>query len=105
MKCAECKGACCESILALASDARMFSDDRRRWLELHATRAGDRLEFECRCTALTAAGRCSIYSTRPMMCVTYEAGGAACLETVRRRRTPEDYARIRDASDPERIHP
>jgi len=87
----------------LKADVRL-PDDERRWLELHAETSVLEMRFECRCTALTPEGRCGIYEARPMMCRTYRPGGADCLDTVRRRRTPEDFARIREAGDPERIH-
>jgi len=84
--------------------------DARRWVELHAARThatlreGRLLEFEVRCTKLTAEGRCGIYETRPMVCKTYRAGGPECLATVRARRTAAEYERIREDGDPERIH-
>jgi Fe-S-cluster containining protein len=109
VNCQACRGACCEEFTIPATDVRPPGPDERRWLELHATSqehilAPRELRFECRCTALTSEGRCSIYSMRPMVCVVYKAGGPDCLDTVRRRRTPEDYQRIREAGDPERIH-
>ncbi len=104
MNCETCAGACCEEFSLPGVDVRPPGPDERRWLELHGTRTGADVRFECRCTALTADGRCSIYSSRPMVCVTFEAGGKDCLDTVKRRRTPEQYAAIRGAGDPERIH-
>jgi Fe-S-cluster containining protein len=68
--------------------------DSSRWLSLHGTEVGDQLEFECRCTKLTPAGRCSIYETRPVVCQVYVAGGPECLATIRRRRTPEQAKQI-----------
>lgn len=79
--------------------------DEWRWLRLHGQieGRGDDLRFECRCTALTPEGRCGIYAERPQVCRTYPPGGQDCLDTVRRRRTAEEYQRIRDAGDPERL--
>jgi Fe-S-cluster containining protein len=85
-------------------DLRLPDGDAVRWLALHATPTPGYLEFECRCTKLTADGRCGIYEDRPLVCKVFAPGGADCLDTVRRRRTPEQYLRIRDAGDPERIH-
>ena len=97
MKCEECRGACCETIIIpLSKD----EEDTNRWAILHGKRIGARVALNCQCSALTDQGRCSIYSDRPDMCRTYPAGGALCLETVRALRTPEDYQRIRDESDP-----
>jgi Fe-S-cluster containining protein len=80
--------------------------DAQRWLELHATVVdyGTKLAFECRCTKLTPEGRCSIYEDRPMVCELYIAGGMSCLNTVRARRTPEQYQLIRGEDDPLTIH-
>lgn len=105
MKCAECRGACCESMSIPAVHILAPTGDARRWVELHATaRPGHLLEFEVRCTALTPESRCGIYEHRPLVCKLYEAGGKDCLETVRARRSPEDYQRIRDEGDPLTIH-
>jgi Fe-S-cluster containining protein len=109
MNCTACRGACCEEFIVPAADVRPPGLDERRWLELHAVATGNiltgrELRFECRCTKLTAEGRCSVYADRPRTCQTYRAGGPDCLEVVRRRRTPEQYAAIREAGDPERIH-
>lgn len=89
-KCEECRGACCESFCL---PAKAVPTDAQRWLALHGTlvEGGTRVEFEARCTKLTAGGRCSIYETRPVTCAIYAVGGEACLETIRRRR-PE-YAK------------
>lgn len=109
MDCQACRGACCESFIIPAADLRPPGGDERRWLELHATAAegflGRReLSFECRCTALTAEGRCGIYGERPKVCRDYRPGGWDCLATVKARRTPEEYQRIRGPLDPVRIH-
>ena len=74
------------------------------WLDLHAEHDAGWLRFDCRCRMLTIAGACSIYAERPTVCRDYVAGGAACLDTLRRRRTPEHYARIREDGDPMEIH-
>ena len=101
MDCAVCRGACCESFTA---EIYMHPPNRdaQRWLELHATveNFGPKLTFECRCTALTSEGRCSIWEQRPMICELFIAGGRQCLDTVRKRRTPAQYQLIRGADDP-----
>ena len=110
MNCRECRGACCESFTA---EIQMVPPhrDSQRWLELHATHielhnridqpfTGKKLTFECRCVALTSDGQCSIWETRPMVCELFIAGSKDCLKTVKARRTPEDYQRIRGEDDP-----
>lgn len=99
MNCLECKGACCETFEIPAEPGPL--DDASRWLALHATpTAGDHLSFECRCTALGADGRCTIYHLRPQVCRTYEPGGVDCLRTVKARRSPEEFQKIRGEEDP-----
>ena len=100
MNCEECGGACCETIIIPLSP---HDDDTNRWALLHGQRVGSNVALNCRCSALTDAGRCGIYDNRPVMCQTYQAGGAHCLENVRALRTPEEYARIRDDGDPETL--
>lgn len=80
--------------------------DAQRWLELHATveNFGPKLTFECRCTKLTSEGRCGIWEDRPMVCELFIAGGKQCVDTVRLRRTPEQYQLIRGEDDPLTIH-
>lgn len=112
MNCLECKGACCESFalpkasLPLALGREAADPDTRRWLELHATQdwEPEYVSLECRCTMLGADGLCKTYDTRPLMCRVFAPGCRECLETVRLRRTPEQYAAIREAGDPERVH-
>lgn len=103
MKCSECRGACCESVLVPLPPP---APDRARWLALRGIGlvAGFH-EFPVRCTALTDAGRCGIYEDRPVLCRVYEPGGADCLQTVQLRRTPDDYQRIRDVTDPPTLPP
>lgn len=77
--------------------------DAQRWLELHATvkNFSPQLTFECRCTMLTVEGRCAIWEDRPLVCELFIAGSKACLDTVRQRRSVEDFQRIREEDDPE----
>lgn len=80
--CELCKGACCESIVASVTPS-----DESRWLALHGMRiAPNKVELALPCKML-CAGKCSIWKDRPEKCITYEVGGAACRETVLRRRT------------------
>ena len=53
---------------------------------------------------LTGPGTCSIYESRPQVCRDMPVGGDACLNYVRHRRTPAEYALIRDTDDPQTIH-
>lgn len=98
MNCAACRGACCETIIVPLSG----DDDTNRWAGLHGVHVnGSRVALNCRCSALTAEGACSIYEKRPELCRSYLAGGQACLETVRALRTEAEYASIREEGDPE----
>jgi Fe-S-cluster containining protein len=100
MDCLACKGACCEDFSLRRQDMDLPSPDVERWLTLHAIPSPAHLRFECRCLQLTLDGRCAIYQDRPDVCRVFAPGGEDCLETVRRRRTPEAYAQIRQAGDP-----
>jgi Fe-S-cluster containining protein len=110
VKCAECRGACCQSFSLPAIHILAPTADARRWVELHAAtvhqtlRHGQILEFETPCTKLTGEGSCGIYDTRPQVCREYRPGGVECLATVKARRSPEQYAAIRDEGDPLTIH-
>lgn len=103
MKCEVCKGACCEEVV-LELEPRTNVD--QEWFGVRfplAVHKADRIElrFESRCPQLTECGRCAIHFTsKPVACVLYEAGGADCLEVVGLRRTPVEYQAIRDAADP-----
>jgi Fe-S-cluster containining protein len=104
MKCLECHGACCED-LGLEINPQTIPTHVLEWIKHHASRIEDQLLiFEVRCTKLTSDGLCSIYEDRPLICATFPPGSEACLNTVKRRRTIEDYQRIRDQEDPEVIH-
>lgn len=106
MLCLKCEGACCETFSIPVTELPPGDEaqaDINRWLELHATNDGERLTFECRCTKLVD-GLCTIYEKRPTFCRVYRAGGPECLAAVRERRTPEQYERIREPRDPDRIH-
>lgn len=97
VSCLACRGACCEEFLLPRVPGP--KDDASHWLSLHSTAVqvpsqGLSLKFECRCTKLSEAGRCTIYETRPSICRRFEAGGAACLETIRRRRSEAEQALI-----------
>lgn len=88
-------------------DFRVPGEDAFRWVLLHGRTHTDgeiRVEFACRCTALSEKGLCTIYEDRPTVCREMIRGGAECLDYVRARRTPADYARIREAGDPQTIH-
>ena len=75
-----------------------------RWLSYHGNIVeGKGIELETPCQKLTKEGSCGVYETRPLPCMSYIAGGEDCLETVRTRRTPEEYRLIRDDNDPESL--
>ena len=107
MKCQECRGACCEVFEVPLIDLRPQSEDAFQWIMHHGRTVYDdtfRLQFECRCTKLSEQGRCSIYASRPQVCRDMSVGGAECLDYVRHRRTPAEYALIREAHDPQTLH-
>lgn len=103
MNCLECRGACCEEFttdMAMTHGPKYFWPERQ-WLSFHATRVeGAKFTFEVRCQKLTPEGRCEIWEDRPIICEVFAAGSKPCLDVVRRRRTPEDYLRIREEGDP-----
>ena len=106
MNCLACGGACCETMAIPVSDIKAPSEDAFAWISHHAERSGNCLRFECRCLELTRDGRCGIYEDRPRVCRDYEPGNDDCLDAIRRRRTPEEYAtRIREEGDPWSVHP
>jgi hypothetical protein len=106
MDCLACGGACCETMILPVGAVRFPSPDAKAWFMLHGSTDGSRVELECRCSALTPDGKCGIYTSleRPKTCADFRPGERGCIETVRRRRTPEQYILIRGAADPERIH-
>lgn len=113
MKCEVCRGACCESILLpypvfeqKTTVPDVLTADANKWFALHGRFAldGKCVELEARCTKLTDAGRCGIYTDRPLTCQLFEASGPGCMRTVKERRSPEEYALIRDPNDPVTIH-
>lgn len=97
MNCLECGGACCEDVVLPASRDRATND----WL--HARGEGVRgldkkwvrFRIESRCPELTNLGECERYADRPLLCAEYKAGGPACLEALRERRTSEQIERIK----------
>lgn len=100
MKCAICRGACCEH-LTVGLDMQALVPDARRWVQLHAVGfTGTQVTFDARCRELTPTGRCQIYDDRPELCAAFTAGGPECLTTVRIRRTPAEYQTIREDHDP-----
>ena len=107
VKCQECRGACCEVFEMPLTDLRPPNNDAFQWIMLHGqTLRTPRLslQFECRCTALSESGSCTIYDERPHVCRSMPIGGDECLGYVRDRRTPSQYALIRDTDDPQIIH-
>lgn len=97
VNCRACAGACCESLHLTPAPGELGA-----WLRTFAARelASGQVEVEVRCSRLTPAGACSVYEERPGICRAFPAGGPQCLEVVRRRRTPEQYAAIREEGDP-----
>lgn len=99
MNCLECRGACCED---LAWPVKGLSEATAELLRVRSGQGevtlvpGVRaIVVPCACAHLEASGRCGIYETRPQVCRLYVPGGDACLEVLKRRRTPEQIKRIR----------
>ena len=94
--CDLCRGACCEDLVFPAAG---LTEQTRAFLEVRGvarvqlTRVHQGIAFPVPCQHL-ADGRCAIYESRPFVCALYAAGGEACRETVKRRRSPEEAARI-----------
>ena len=103
MKCSECRGACCESF-QIEIPFSPNDPDSKRWIKLHGVEHGNKISFEAKCLELTSDGKCGIWEDRPMICELFIAGGPHCLATVKSRRTPADYERIREEGDPDAIH-
>ena len=91
--CKLCRGACCEAIQIPDTGNR----DLDRWVGLHQPKSIARvlnaMILPTRCRALVD-GKCSIYDSRPHVCVVYEPGGNSCRDTVNRGRSPSKAARI-----------
>jgi hypothetical protein len=80
--------------------------DTLHWVTLHGQQLPQHhaIRFEARCLELTEAGYCGIYEARPHVCQVFAVGGQDCFDAVRRRRSADDYTRIRDADDPLVVH-
>lgn len=107
MKCVVCRGACCEEIVLTSSIIGAdFPAVAVEFLTARGTPAAEEGTFalNCVCPKLNEEGLCSIHEDKPLACALEPVGGAACLDAVRRRRTPEQYQAIRDDEDPEEIH-
>lgn len=100
MNCDICVGACCEAFAVKESDLRLPDADTLHWFGLHGVKRDGWITLECRCTKLSPRGRCTIYDDRPQVCRDFRPGGPECLEFVRARRLPAEYAEIRHAGDP-----
>jgi len=106
MKCVTCRGACCEEITIEINASNEFPKAMAEWLEARgvATSKPNTFSVPSRCPQLTDAGLCGCHDEKPLVCAMMAVGGEECLDAVRRRRTPEQYAEIRDEGDPEVIH-
>lgn len=106
MNCLQCRGACCEDLVFPVKGLAKPTFDllRLRGQVVRLTEDMEGVAIPSVCHHLSDAGRCRIYHDRPGVCRMYRAGGQACIETLRRRRTPEDYILIRGPNDPLRVH-
>ena len=80
--CSLCRGACCEAII-LPVKAR--DSDNQRWLEYHGEMTDFGIYLECKCSKLKN-GKCSIYQSRPNVCLDFPVGSPGCLAAIARRR-------------------
>jgi len=110
MRCDICSGACCESLIIPAfvqpdpASPSKVINEINQWLSLHGQIVPDKgIELEAPCSWLKDGG-CQNYEDRPLPCVMYISGGEDCLETVRTRRTPEQYQEIRNENDPKTLN-
>ena len=94
--CLTCRGACCEDLVfpvaGLAPATREFMKVRTQLVQLTASEKG--FAIPVRCPQLGQQGLCQCYDERPLVCAVYPAGGEACLETLKRRRTPAQIKEI-----------
>jgi hypothetical protein len=105
VNCIRCAGACCEEITIEINASNEFPGAMAEWLAARGVPAGPRLyAVPSRCPQLTDAGLCRCHEEKPLVCAVMAVGGQECLDALRRRRTPEQYAAIRDEGDPEVIH-
>lgn len=107
MNCLVCRGACCETIVVMGSMVGdLFPAATQEWMAARSIgrAASGGYVIEARCPKLTADGLCSIHDDKPLACALGIVGGTECLESVASRRTPEQYALIRDDDDPEVLH-
>ena len=106
MKCHVCKGSCCEEIVI--SSSVVGADFPKVIVEFLLARGRDAgggcFALYAPCPKLNFDGLCSIHEKKPLSCALEPVGGAACLDAVLRRRTPEEYQLIREEDDPEEIH-
>lgn len=90
--CEICRGACCETIVL---DVSQRNPDFYLWLKYHGEALERGIRLECACKMLKD-GKCSVYETRPKICMVYQVGCSACLATIHERRY-EQRNQIREA--------
>jgi len=101
VNCIRCAGACCEEITIEINASNEFPKAMAEWLTARGVAAGPNLyAVPSRCPQLTLDGLCGCHDTKPLVCAMMTVGGQECLDALRRRRTPEQYAVIRDEDDP-----
>lgn len=88
--CLKCRGACCEYV-----KVERCHMTEPAWWALHGIQNSDGSVFlDVRCRALTSAGRCINYESRPLPCRVMPVGGGDCLESIRFRRNPKLAGKI-----------
>jgi Fe-S-cluster containining protein len=104
MNCIRCRGACCELIHVDASHCG-FPKVAVEQFEMRGTHIkGMIYAMVAPCPKMTSEGLCGVQDEKPLACAIMPVGGEDCFSSVKLRRTPEEYAVIRDEDDPERIH-
>ena len=83
--CEICKGACCESF-TLRPKMDPDPENFVRWLQYHGELTANGYEFKCKCSQLTAGGKCGVYESRPKLCQDYQVGSLHCRAAVLKHR-------------------
>jgi len=100
VNCIRCAGACCE-IVTIDAALVDFPKVAAEWLSARGACVGGTVyAVESRCPKLTGDGLCGIHDEKPLACALMPVGGPECMDAVRLRRSPEQYAVIRDEDDP-----
>jgi hypothetical protein len=105
VNCLACGGACCEDLFQPTDWFTGVSIQTWEWLFARSENVAGAIRIESRCPHLTGVGSCDLHGTsaKPHICRDMPVGGDDCIDAICRRRTPEQYARIREPGDPSEI--